>query len=197
MKKKIFMGIFLTLLIIGLIYMIVVNTVFNFKKNKSSKNIIFSGTGFYIRGYLIEKWGSYPFHSLTEDYELSIYATVNNLTTYYNINSIFYDEQPMKFKDTINQRTRWIRGYFDVRKLYTKQLIKKIKKDNCNYGSIIDETFGIIPYVFIILGLILWFFQILFNLIYNLFIHNDFYKTSLLELIIFIFFIYFILVLNI
>ena len=29
MKKKIFMGIFLTLLIIGLIYMIVVNTVFN------------------------------------------------------------------------------------------------------------------------------------------------------------------------
>ena len=69
-------------------------------------------------------WKGYPFHTLTEDYELSSYATLNNLTTYYNTKSIFYDEQPLRFKDTINQRIRWIRGYFDVRKIYNKKIIK-------------------------------------------------------------------------
>ena len=109
-----------------------VNTVFNNKKNKETRNITFSGTGFYVRGYLIEKWKGYPFHTLTEDYELSSYATLNNLTTYYNTKSIFYDEQPLRFKDTINQRIRWIRGYFDVRKIYNKKMIKSINKNDKN-----------------------------------------------------------------
>ena len=124
-----------------------VNTVFNNKKNKETRNITFSGTGFYIRGYLIEKWKGYPFHTLTEDYELSSYATLNNLTTYYNTKSIFYDEQPLRFKDTINQRIRWIRGYFDVRKIYNKKMIKSINKNDKNNGSKIDESVGILSFL--------------------------------------------------
>ncbi len=171
-----------------------VNTVFNDKKNKETKNITFSGTGFYIRGDLIENWKCYPFHSLTEDYELSSYATLNNLTTYYNTKSVFYDEQPLRFKDTINQRIRWIRGYFDVRKMYTKKIYKTLNKNDPNYGSKIDESIGIIPFIFMVVGLVVWFLALVFFTSYNLFINNNVWKFHLLELIIFLLIIYVIMV---
>lgn len=170
-----------------------VNTVFNEKKNRETRNITFSGTGFYIRGYLIKKWGGYPFHTLTEDYELSSYATLNNLTTYYNVNSVFYDEQPLRFKDTINQRIRWIRGYFDVRKLYTKRMFQSLDSADKNYGSKLDEAFGIIPYILIVIGLVIWLLSLMFFVIYNFLLNNKLWKSNALELIIYLFAIYFIL----
>lgn len=167
-----------------------VNTVFNDKKNKETKNITFSGTGFYIRGELIEKWKCYPFHSLTEDYELSSYATLNNLTTYYNTKSVFYDEQPLRFKDTINQRIRWIRGYFDVRKMYTKKMFESLDKNDSNNGSKMDESVGIVPFIFIVVGLVFWFLSLVFFITYNLLMSNKVWKSHLLELAIFIMIIY-------
>lgn len=167
-----------------------VNTVFNDKKNKETKNITFSGTGFYIRGELIEKWKGYPFHSLTEDYELSSYATLNNLTTYYNTKSVFYDEQPLRFKDTINQRVRWIRGYFDVRKMYTKKMFESLDKNDSNNGSKMDESVGIVPFIFIVVGLVFWFLSLVFFITYNLLMSNKVWKSHLLELAIFIMIIY-------
>lgn len=168
-----------------------VNTVFNGKKNNETRNITFSGTGFYISGYLIEKWRGYPFHTLTEDYELSSYATLNNLTTYYNVNSIFYDEQPTKFKNTINQRIRWIRGYFDVRRKYTKKMFKALDKNNPNNGSKIDESFGIMPYIFMVVGLIIWFLGCIFYITYNFLLGNKKWLLNLTELGIFLTIIYF------
>lgn len=167
-----------------------VNTVFNDKKNKETKNITFSGTGFYIRGELIEKWKGYPFHSLTEDYELSSYATLNNLTTYYNTKSVFYDEQPLRFKDTINQRVRWIRGYFDVRRMYTKKMFESLDKNDSNNGSKMDESVGIVPFIFIVVGLVFWFLSLVFFITYNLLMSNRVWKLHLLELAIFMIIIY-------
>ena len=168
-----------------------VNTIFNDKKNKETRNITFSGTGFYIRGSLIEKWKGYPFHTLTEDYELSSYATLNNLTTYYNTKSVFYDEQPVKFKDTINQRIRWIRGYFDVRRMYNRKMFKALDKKDKNYGSKLDEAIGIVPYIFMVVGLVIWFLSLIFFITYNLLLHDNVWKRHLLELIIFMLFVYF------
>lgn len=168
-----------------------VNTIFNDKKNKETRNITFSGTGFYIRGSLIEKWKGYPFHALTEDYELSSYATLNNLTTYYNTKSVFYDEQPVKFKDTINQRIRWIRGYFDVRRMYNRKMFKALDKKDKNYGSKLDEAIGIVPYIFMVVGLVIWFLSLIFFITYNLLLHDNVWKRHLLELIIFMLVIYF------
>lgn len=170
-----------------------VNTVFNDKKNKETRNITFSGTGFYIRGSLIEKWKGYPFHTLTEDYELSSYATLNNLTTYYNTKSVFYDEQPVKFKDTINQRIRWIRGYFDVRRMYNRKMFKALDKKDKNYGSKLDEAIGIVPYIFMVVGLVIWFLSSIFFITYNLLLHNNVWKYHLLELAIYMLAVYFVL----
>lgn len=170
-----------------------VNTVFNDSKNKETRNITFSGTGFYIRGYLIEKWGGYPFHSLTEDYELSSYATLNNLTTYYNVKSVFYDEQPVKYKNTINQRIRWIRGYFDVRRMYTKKMYAALDKNDPNNGSKLDEAVGILPYTLMVIGLVVWFLALIFFTLYNLLLQNDIWKSHALELIFFLGLVYVVL----
>ena len=167
-----------------------VNEVFNDNKNKQTRNITFSGTGFYIRGYLIEKWQGYPFHTLTEDYELSSYATLNNLTTYYNTKSVFYDEQPVKFKNTINQRIRWIRGYFDVRRMYQKKMLLSLDRKDRNFGSKLDESFGIIPYIFMVVGLLVWFLSIIFFIVYNLFLNKEILRTYVFELLIYFIILY-------
>lgn len=144
-----------------------VNTLFNKRKIRETRNITFSGTGFYIRGYIIDELKGYPFHSLTEDYELSMYSAIKNYTTYYNETSIFYDEQPVKYKQTVTQRIRWIRGFFDVRRKYAKDLRKSFKLNDPNYGSKIDELIGISPYILIVVGYILWLIASITNMIIN------------------------------
>ena len=127
----------------------------NETKNKQSRNVTLSGTGLYIDGKLIKKWKSFPFHSLTEDYELTLYSIEHNLTSVYNKNAIFYDEQPIKYKNTINQRTRWIKGYFSTRKKYIPKF-RKLLKNNPNFGSIINEISGMKPYIIMIIGAIIY-----------------------------------------
>ena len=127
----------------------------NETKNKQSRNVTLSGTGLYINGELIKKWKSFPFHSLTEDYELTLYSIEHNLTSTYNKNACFYDEQPTKYKNTINQRTRWIKGYFSTRKKYIPKF-RKILKNNPNFGSLITEISGMKPYIFMIIGALLY-----------------------------------------
>ena len=53
-----------------------INTLGNDFRNKHNSNVIVSGTGFYIKGSWIKKWKGYPFHTLTEDYELSLYSII-------------------------------------------------------------------------------------------------------------------------
>ena len=127
----------------------------NETKSKQSRNITLSGTGLYIVGDLIKKWKSFPFHSLTEDYELTLYSILHNLTSVYNKNAIFYDEQPIKYKNTINQRTRWIKGYFTSRKKYLPKF-RKVLKNNKNFGSLINEISGMKPYILMIIGAIIY-----------------------------------------
>ena len=129
-----------------------INTLGNDQKNKETRNITISGTGFYIRGEFIDKWKGYPFHTLTEDYELTLYSTLHSMTSYYNKTAIFYDEQPTDFKVTITQRTRWVKGFFESRKIYAKKLRKKGYKHAKNSGSQFIDGFGIIPFVIIVVG---------------------------------------------
>lgn len=124
-----------------------INTLGNKIKNKYSANMIISGTGFYIKGEILHKLGGFPFNSLTEDYEFSLYSIACELTSYYNDKATFYDEQPTKYNVTVKQRKRWIRGYFDSRKKYLP-----FKITGKNKGSKINEMIGVTPYIFIIIS---------------------------------------------
>lgn len=133
----------------------IINTVNNRKKTDMTVNSTISGTGFYIRGNWIKEWKTYPFHTLTEDYELTLYATANNLTTFYNTDAIYYDEQPTTYKEYKTQRVRWIKGYFEARNKYRKDLIKHINYKNKNIGSIVSNIIGVWDIILMLIGIIL------------------------------------------
>lgn len=132
-----------------------INTIGNKRKSKYTNNLIISGTGYYIKGAIIESWKGFPFNSLTEDYELSLYSILNNLTTTYNDSAIYYDEQPEIFDVTIIQRSRWVKGYFDARRNYIHKIRKSISKKDKNYASKITVLIGVNPLITLIIGILL------------------------------------------
>jgi cellulose synthase/poly-beta-1,6-N-acetylglucosamine synthase-like glycosyltransferase len=132
-----------------------INTYENVSRIKTNRTLTISGTGFYIKGDIVESWGIYPFHSLTEDYELTLYATLNELTTGYNESAIYYDEQPIKYNDSIIERTRWIKGYFEARKKYIPLFRKQLFKKSNNLNSLVTELIGVTDYIMLLIGLFL------------------------------------------
>lgn len=157
-------------------------------KSKQSRNVTLSGTGLFIVGDLIKKWQAFPFHSLTEDYELTLYSILNNLTSTYNKNAIFYDEQPIKYKNTINQRVRWIKGYFSVRKEYIPKFRKKLK-NNPNFGSLITEVTGMKPYILMIVGALFYIIQQIINIIVNKWLLWSLFKILLIFILAYLLFV--------
>lgn len=137
----------------GILFFIL-NSIVNQMKIKNKRPIIVSGTGFYISGKIIEKLNGFPFNSLTEDYELSLYLASKNIPCMYNKKAIYYDEQPTLMKVSLKQRTRWMKGYFEARKNYVKNI-----KNN------MSEKVGIYPYVSFIIG---YLFLMISNLLYSL-----------------------------
>lgn len=130
-----------------------INVMSNRERAKYGANIVFSGTGYYIDGTLVDEWRGWPFQSLTEDYEISLYATLHGLSTTYNEKAVFYDEQPTKYRQTVDQRVRWIKGYFAARAKYVPLI--RVKKQGDNYGSLVKESIGVQPAIWAIIGTIL------------------------------------------
>ncbi|MEG2322494.1 MAG: glycosyltransferase family 2 protein [Bacilli bacterium] len=159
-----------------------INNFINKHRNRLNKPITLSGTGLYISGNLINKWQGFPFHCLTEDYELSLYLSANNIASYYDDSACFFDEQPTNLKTSIQQRTRWIKGFLEAR--------KKRLGDINDFGKLI----GIIPYLFILLGLGIIISSNIINLIYCLIINNKYCFTILGNIIISLFIFLFILI---
>lgn len=140
----------------GLLFILL--NIFNKSKSNNNENVILSGTGFFISGEIIKKLGGYPFYTLTEDYELTLYSIINEYNSGYCDKATFYDEQPIKIDVSIKQRTRWIKGYFENRNKYNKELIENYKKTR--KFSILKEIIGIKG----IIVVLLWaFISILLN----------------------------------
>ena len=70
-------------------------------------------------------------------------------------------------------------------------MIKSNNKNEKNNGSKIYESVGILPYIFMVLGLTTWFLSLIFFIVYNFFLKNIIWKKYVLELLIFMLIIYF------
>lgn len=149
-----------------------INTMLNERNDKYSNTLTISGTGYYIRGSVIEDFGGFPFNTLTEDYELTLYSVLNNLTTTYNDEAIFYDEQPENFNVSLIQRTRWVKGFFEARKKYIKNIWQEIDINDCNFASKINTVIGVNPLICIIIGIILFLIDIFLKYSFKVFIFS-------------------------
>ena len=158
-----------------------INNLFNKINNKYKKTIIISGTGFFISGKLVELWNGYPFHSLTEDYELTLYATSNQIPTYYNDKAMFYDEQPTTMSVSIKQRTRWVKGFLEARKIRLNDLTTDLSK-----------ILGITPYLILLGGAALFLVTSIIDTFTRMFYKVNFID-NILNIIFLLVIVYFIL----
>lgn len=169
-----------------------INTFSNNYKMKHNLTLTVSGTGFYIKGKILEELGGYPFNSLTEDYEFTLYATLNDLTSTYNMKAKYFDEQPTDYNTTIKQRTRWVKGYFDSRRKYYPLLKNKATRKDNNYPSVYITLVGVKPYVLLVISVILYLANLTYRIISNSIVKVEVY-TLLLQFLVIVLAIYIVL----
>ena len=130
-----------------------INTFQNKARSRFNSNVVVSGTGFYIAHDVIENLGGWKFFTLTEDYEISLYAALNNIKSTYNEYAEFYDEQPKSLKASWNQRIRWVKGFHQSKGL-KKQLMKSALIDKDNRWSKLEFGFNVIPILVPIISIV-------------------------------------------
>ena len=110
----------------------------NFFFNRARMNLGLSaainGTGFVVKKSIIEKYGFNP-KTLTEDSEFTAQCSINGVRIAYVEKAKTYDEHPIKFVDSWNQRKRWSKGTLQCLRIYGKDLIKNVFK-NSNMASL-------------------------------------------------------------
>ncbi|RZT00743.1 glycosyltransferase family 2 protein [Cuneatibacter caecimuris] len=83
-----------------------------------------SGTGFMVDSQIIEKNQGWKHHLLTEDIEFSVDNIIQGNVIGYCEKAVLYDEQPVRFKESWNQRLRWAKGFYQVVGKYGKGLVE-------------------------------------------------------------------------
>jgi cellulose synthase/poly-beta-1,6-N-acetylglucosamine synthase-like glycosyltransferase len=104
-----------------------------------------SGTGFLIHKDVIKENDGWIHHLLTEDIEFSVAQIIKGEKIGYSRNAQFYDEQPVTFSQSWNQRLRWAKGFYQVFGKYGKELLKNIVQGKRNRFSCFDMMMTIMP----------------------------------------------------
>lgn len=119
-----------------------------------------SGTGFFTDVKIIEKAGGWKWFLLTEDIEFATNNIISGNRIGYAPDAVLYDEQPITFKDSWNQRFRWTRGFYQVFVKYGGKLFLHIFKNPKGHKfACYDMLMTIAP------GLLITIIAIMFNLV--------------------------------
>lgn len=99
----------------------VVNHIWHLAKYNLGLSSVLGGTGMVIATDVLQKhgWGA---TCLTEDMEFTMKALLCGIRTTWAHDAIVYDEKPLTFKQSWNQRKRWAQGHFDVAARYIPRL---------------------------------------------------------------------------
>ena len=87
---------------------------------------LLNGTGFMVKFDLLKPHG-WQTITLTEDIEYSLINIAEGRKLGWAVDAIVYDEQPVTFKASWSQRSRWTVGHLQCMKEYTKKLIDGVK----------------------------------------------------------------------
>lgn len=83
-----------------------------------------SGTGFLVHRDIIQKDHGWKYHLLTEDIEFSVHSAILGEAIGYCKKAKLYDEQPVNFSQSWDQRIRWAKGFYQVFCRYGRRLVK-------------------------------------------------------------------------
>ena len=124
-----------------------------------------SGTGFLVAADLIKERGGWNYHLLTEDIEFTAATVITGEKIGYAGRAMLYDEQPITFKQSWNQRMRWAKGFYQVLGKHGTGLIKRIFSFGKGSFSAFDMLMNIMPALLIMLSCLIFNIAML---IYNL-----------------------------
>ena len=82
-----------------------------------------SGTGYIISHEVIRRNEGWRYFLLTEDLDFSTNNILSGETIDYCPDAIFFDEQPIRLRDSWNQRMRWTKGFYQVFGRYIGRLL--------------------------------------------------------------------------
>lgn len=82
-----------------------------------------SGTGFLISKDVVRRFGDWNFFTLTEDIQCSTAYALEGGKVGYCGTAELYDEQPETFKQSLRQRERWAKGFYQVFGKYGGKLL--------------------------------------------------------------------------
>lgn len=88
---------------------------------------LLNGTGFMVKFDVVKPTG-WDTKTLTEDIEFSIKRIIAGKKLGWATDAIVYDEQPVGFKQSWSQRTRWTVGHIQCIQQYTKDLAGAVKE---------------------------------------------------------------------
>ena len=89
---------------------------------------LMNGTGFMVKFDVIKSQG-WNTKTLTEDIEFSLKRIIEGKKLGWARDAIVYDEQPVGFKQSWTQRSRWTVGHMQCLKEYTKPLAEAVVKN--------------------------------------------------------------------
>ena len=89
---------------------------------------LLNGTGFMVRFDVVKPQG-WDTVTLTEDIEFSLKRIIKGKKLGWAVDAICYDEQPVGFKQSWSQRSRWTVGHIQCIKEYTKELAVAAKEN--------------------------------------------------------------------
>ncbi len=89
---------------------------------------LINGTGFMVRFDVIKPNG-WQTYTLTEDIEFSLQRIIAGKKLGWATDAIVYDEQPVGFKQSWSQRSRWTVGHIQCMGRYTKELAHSVKEN--------------------------------------------------------------------
>ncbi len=88
---------------------------------------LLNGTGFMVRFDILKPQG-WKTVTLTEDIEFSLQRIIKGKKLGWATDAIVYDEQPVGFKQSWSQRSRWTVGHMQCISKYTKDLARSVKE---------------------------------------------------------------------
>ena len=116
---------------------------------------LLNGTGFMVK-FDVVKPNGWETQTLTEDIEFSLKQIIQGRKLGWATDAIVYDEQPVGFKQSWSQRSRWTVGHMQCLKIYTGKLYKAVKehKTLMNFDGLLYIA-GTTPILVVTFGLIL------------------------------------------
>jgi cellulose synthase/poly-beta-1,6-N-acetylglucosamine synthase-like glycosyltransferase len=113
------------------IYYWMIDRFYNRPRQAIGFSAMIGGSGFIISRNMLVKLGGWKTQTITEDLEITIDCVLAGEKVSYVQEAVFYDEQPLNFKQSWHQRLRWSTGIWQCLKKYSAKLAKYIirKKD--------------------------------------------------------------------